>query len=182
MGEGMMEIIQGTWEFVLNPHLLPSPLYDIWRIGRIVFVAFSIFLLGMIIYLLHVNEYLIYRFKENFSERVKGKPHHGIKIEKNWKEIMEQAKDDREAERKLAVIEADDTINEVLGKLGYEGDSLLEKLDGLNKEIIPNIEEVRDAHRRRRDIVYDPDTSLSKEDAVKIVSLYEEVFKDMQLL
>ena len=182
MVSGVVETLQVLLEYIVNPGLLPSPYYDIWWWGRAVFLFVTLLLVGGIIFLFSVNDYLKYRFKENYSEYMKGKPHQPVKIEKDWKEIAKQAKDENEAERKMAVIEADDVINEVLGKLGYEGEDLLEKLDGLNKEIIPNIEEVREAHRKRRDIVYDPNTALSKEEAVEIISVYEEIFEDLQVL
>jgi len=103
-------------------------------------------------------------------------------MEENWSEIIKQAKSEKEADRKMAVIEADDIINDVLSQLGYGGDTLPEKLERLNEEIIPNLNEIKEAHKKRKEISYDPNKELSSQDAVNLVSVYEKVFKDLQII
>ncbi len=168
-------------EHIRNPELISPTFFVIWQGLRIIFLLISVFFIGMLIFLLFKSGYMDYRFKEDYAELKKTKPAFKVKVDKNWDEVIKQAKDEREAERKMAIIEADDIVNDVLTQVGYEGGDLLEKLEGLSKEIIPNIEEVKDAHRKRRDIVYDPNRSLSREEAIELVSVYERVFKDLQV-
>jgi len=168
-------------EYIRNPELISPTFFVIWQGLRIIFLLISIFFIGMIIFLLFKSGYMDYRFKENYAELKKTKPALKVKVDKSWDEVIKQAKDEKEAERKMAIIEADDIVNDVLTQVGYEGESLSEKMEGLSEEIIPNIEEVKDAHKKKRDIVYDPNRSLSREEAVEIVSVYEKVFKDLQI-
>lgn len=164
-----------------NPEMISADFYIIWQGLRIIFIIIALLFLGLLVFLFSVNGYLKYRYKEDAFERLKGKPFFNIKLKSNWDEIMEHAKDENESERKLAVIEADDTLNDALSKLGYEGDTLLEKLEGLTPEVVPNLEDLEDAHRERRDISYDPSKGLSKEEAKRLISIYEETFKYFQI-
>ncbi len=177
----MEEIIEKIYEYFLNPEAVSPTFAYIFSVLRIIFITVSVLMVGMIIFLVTKSPYLQFRFREKHTESWKRKPYQEIKIDKDWNEILRQAKDEDESERKLAVIEADDLINDVLSQLGYEGETLLEKLSGLTKEIIPNIEDVRSAHKERRDMVYDPNKNVSKEEATKLISTYEEVFKDLQI-
>ncbi len=166
----------------MDPGSISPTVGFIYNTLRVIFLTISALMIGMIIFLLYKSPYLDLRFRERDSESRQRRPYQKVKIDDDWKEILRQAKSDDESERKLAVIEADDLVNNVLAQLGYGEGSLLEQLDGLNEEIIPNIEEVKKAHRERRDMTYDPTKKVSKEKAAELVSVYEEIFKDLQLI
>ncbi len=171
-----------VFTYLANPTTLPSPFYEIWWWVRAGFLVFTTFLVVLLAYVYSVSEYRFYRFYETSSEYRDFKPDWGIKIDKNWEEVKKKASHEKEAERKLAVIEADDIINSAFEQIGYTGSDLIEKLDGLNKDIVPLIEELKEAHRIKRDLVYDPNRSMSKEEAERIVSYYDATIKDMQIL
>ncbi len=177
----MEELTQLSANYILNPELISPTFHSVWSIARGIFFVISIILIGLLVFLLSVNSYLDLRFRERYTEFKKAKPYHEVKVDTDWKEVSSQAQDEKEAERKLAVIEADDMLNSVLEQMGYEGESLVEKLNGLNEEIIPNLEEVKKAHKVRRDIIYDQSRGLSKEEAVNLISVYEKVFKELQI-
>lgn len=177
----MAEYVQTILKIIANPEHISPDFFIIWQGLRILFIIASLLLAGAFIYLSILNNYFNYRLKEDYIEFKKSKPFFNIKIDKDWEKIMRHANHDKESERKLAVIEADDTLNSVLSKLGYEGENLLEKLEGLNQEIVPNLEELKEVHKERRDLVYDPNKSLPKEEAQRIISVYEETFKNFQI-
>ena len=179
--EILTDFIQEVLKYIANPELISPTFFSFWQVLRIIFLAITVFFIGLLAYLFRVNGYLDMRFIEDHMEFRKTKPHLKVKIDKDWDEIVKQSKSEKEAERKLAVIEADDTLDDVLSQVEYKGETLMEKLEGLNEDVIPHIEEIKDAHRKRRDINYDPNTSLSKKEAEEIVSLYGEVLKDMQI-
>ncbi len=179
-----MEIIgsfEQVFSYIANPSLLPPFIYNIYFVLRIIFTIVTLFFVGLLIFLFFKSDYKSYRYLEWHSEFKNFKPYFGVKLDQNWEDIVEQAKDDNESERKLAIIEADDMIDSALAQLGYTGDNLMEKLDGLNKDIIPKIDELKEAHRLKRDLVYDPNKSVSKEDAERVIKDYEETFKDLQI-
>ncbi len=180
--ENIIEALGEAFHFVMNPQLFPSPYFEIWWTVRAGFVLVSAFFIGMLIYLYFVSDYKFYRFSENIKEYKSFKPDWGIKIEHNWEEIKKNANHEKEAERKLSIIEADDMVDNILGQLGYQGQDLIEKLEGLNKDIIPLIEELKEAHRIKRDLVYDPNKSIDKKETERLIGYYEETIKDLQII
>ncbi len=184
----MEEVINQTLQqieeilfYVANPELISPDFFVVWHGVRLFAIIASFALFGLLIYLLSVNDYLKYRFREDYEEYMKSKPFMNVKLKKNWGEILKHSQHSIESERKLAVIEADDALNDIFAQLGYKGENLMQKLEGLTEEIVPNLEELKDAHRKKRDIVYDPNKNLSKDEAKKIISAYEETFKYFQI-
>ncbi len=178
----IIDSTQEVFKYIANPELVSPTFFTVWQVLRIAFLVVTAFFVGLLVYLFSVNDYLDMRYLDDISEFRKTKPRLKVSLGKDWKDVVEHAKSGKEAERKMAVIEADDMIDSALSKIGYGGETLLDKLAVLNKEIIPNIEEVKDAHRKRRDIAYDPNKSISREEAEQIISVYEEVFKDLRIL
>ncbi len=170
-----------VFKYIASPELLPPSIYGFYSVLRIIFTIVTLFFIGVLIFVFFASDYKMYRYQEWHSEYKKRKPYWGIKLNQNWDDVLKQANDDNESERKLAIIEADDMINDALSQMGYSGEDLIAKLDGLNKEIIPKIEELKTAHRLKRDLVCDPNKSISKEEAQRVLKDYEETFKDLQI-
>ncbi len=165
-----------------NPHLFPQPLFWTYQILRFLFIIVSVFLAGMLIFLLARNQYVKNRYLKDWSEFVESKPYGKAKIVKEWDRIIKQMREGGDSEKKLAIIEADDMVNEMLEKMGYKDEKLEAKLESVNKNIIPNVEDLKKIHKRKRDIVYDPGYIISEEEAEEIMSVYEKTFKDIQFL
>jgi len=176
--EGLAKIVA----YLTNPELYPPLVFLLFQILRFFFIVFSVFLAGMIVFLLTQNRYLEFRYFNDWAEFKKKKPYTKENIVKEWNKIVKQAREGDDSDRKLSIIEADEKVNEILGKLGYEGKNIEEKLSDLNEDIVPNMEELRKVHKRKRDIVYDPGYILSKEEANEMISVYEKTFKHMQFL
>ncbi len=178
----MVEIIKEVINYIANPTLLPSIIFTVIQIMKWAFIVFSSFLLIMLIFLLSRNTYLDKRYINDWSEFIKAKPYRKVKIVRDWEKIVKRAKEGDESDRKLAIIEADDTVNDILGKLGYGGSNLEHKLLNLNKDVIPNIEELKRAHKIRRDLVYDPNYTLTENESRELIEIYQKTFKDMQFI
>jgi hypothetical protein len=100
-----------------------------------------------------------------------------------FKKIMERLKSQNEDEAKLAIIEADDFLNESLNKIGYKKEqSLGEKLDETAPDIIPNLEEVREVHNIRNNIIHDPAYRLELEEAKRLLLVYEKALQSLETL
>jgi hypothetical protein len=87
-----------------------------------------------------------------------------------------------ESEYKLAVIEADSVLDDILKRMGFAGQTLGERLEKLTSASLTNIEEVREAHKTRNNIVHDPNYRLSLDEARKLISIYEKALVDLQAL
>jgi hypothetical protein len=104
------------------------------------------------------------------------------RIEKQWIKIMEKLETGKEAEYKLAVIEADSMLDNILEKMGYSGENLRDRLKHLTQATIPNLDTLLEAHKIRNNIVHDPDYRLSLEETKKVLAIYEKTFQDIRAL
>lgn len=151
-------------------------------IVKTIFIAFSVFAVGMIIFLLRKTMWLNFRYGQDVSEFVSWRGLEAPKLTKNWLKITNRLNAGIESEYKLAVIEADSLLDEVLKRMGYSGETLGDRLKQLTPKICPNVDEVREAHQIRSNIVHDPDYRLSFAEAQKVVLIYEQILRSFEVL
>jgi len=148
---------------------------------KLAFMVVSITFLFIIFLLLLKASWLKYLVLENAVEFITYRPFGAKKTFKKWIKIIKKLESNKESEYKLAIIEADNLLNDVFEKMDYKGKTMKEKLDQFEPAILPNIDEVRQAHQTRNDIVYDPDYQLTLDQAKKILDIYEKSFRDLEL-
>lgn len=167
------EIIQ----FILYPE------FKGWLlIFKIIFLGFSVFFGGFIIWALintsWLKRILLWDLKEFFLYR----PIEIEQFKKAWKKIQKRIGEKIEAEHKLAILEADSLLEEVLAKKGYRGTNFEEKIQQLIPDVLESLDEIREAHKLRDDIIHDPSLHLSPEQAKKTISIYEKVLKALDAI
>ncbi len=162
-------------QFILNP-ILPD-----WLLGiKIIFLLLSLFFIGFIMFALIKTRWLrvlmIWDWIEFFTYR-----HFGlVSVNRKWMKIQKRFKMGKEPESKLAIIEADALLDEILKGMGYAGQTLGERLDTLTIDVLKNLEEVRKAHQIRSNIVYDLSYHLDRETAKKVLDIYEKALINLQ--
>lgn len=105
------------------------------------------------------------------------------KLKKNWnKKIIEKLKSSRETDWKIAIIEADEIIDDLLDRLGYSGENMGERLKEVSSNQIENIDELRQAHEFKNRIVHEDDLELTKEKTEEIIGYYENFLKYFEVL
>lgn len=101
-------------------------------------------------------------------------------MEKNWAKITARLKAELESEWKIAIIEADSILNDILMRMGFGGETLGERLDKLTAAFLSNLQQVREAHKVCNNIVHDPDYRVSLDEAKRVVGIYEQALRDLQ--
>jgi hypothetical protein len=104
------------------------------------------------------------------------------KLVRQWQKTRVRLETGLESEYKLAVIEADSTLDEILKKMGYVGETMGERMEKINVAVLPNIEDVWAAHKIRNNIVHDPDFRLSLDETKRAISIYEKALTDLGAL
>jgi len=104
------------------------------------------------------------------------------KVSQTWKKIIKRLEKFSESETKLAIIEADDLLNEILERMGYSGETLGEKLKQLSEVILPNLDEVLEAHKIRSNIVHDPTYRLSSGEGRRVLKIYEKALLNLEAI
>jgi len=149
---------------------------------KIIFFILSFLFLIITAYFLKTSGYHKIRIWQDVMEIFTYRPYGIERISKKWQEIKSRLDSPSEAEHKLAVIEAEDILDNILKRMGYKGETLEERLNQLSPFQLPTIGEILEVHKIRNNIIYDPDYRLSLEQAKKILEIYEKTFKDLQAL
>ncbi len=147
---------------------------------RLGFWVTILVLLGGIIFFIIKSSWIRYSILYDAAEFLTFRPFGVKKIEKQWTTIRSRLDTGLESEYKLAVIEVDNMMEDILKRMGYSGETLGERLKGLTAATLPNIEEVKAVHQIRNNIVHDPDYRLSLEETKNVLEVYEKAFRDLQ--
>lgn len=171
----MNDLLQKIISFLLYPS------FDGWLFSlRIVFLAASLLLLVVIVFLFFKASWIRYLIWYDANEFIKYRPHGVIKVEKTWRKTKARADTGLESEYKLAVMEADSILDDMLKRMGYHGETLGERLNALTPVTLSGIDQVKEAHQIRNNIIHDPDYRLSLDQTKKVLDAYEQALKDLE--
>ena len=148
---------------------------------KIIFIAISVFLFGWVVFLLKNTSWFKYYFALDLLEFLSYKPHQKIGLVKRWEKIKKRLERGWEAEAKLAIIEADKLLDDVLKLMGYGGTDIESRLKKLTTDKVTNLDALLKAHEIRNSIVHDPDYHLLLEKAEEVILTYEQTFKHLGL-
>lgn len=99
-----------------------------------------------------------------------------------WQGVLRHLESLNESEWRVAVIEADKIIDNVLDQKEFQGESVAEKLSGIDREQMKSLDLLWEAHKVRNRIVHKSDYRIEQSEARRIISYYEEALKDLQAL
>jgi hypothetical protein len=163
-----------TYYFIIDPE------FEGWLlIARNAFLFVSGILLLLLVILLVVSGWIRNRYTEDLYEATSYKPFGVKQSAKEWKRISARIKSGEESDHKLALIEADDLLEERLRAMGYKGGKMQDLLSQVPGTILPNVEEVIRVHQLRNNIVHDPDYKLDPEEASEAISIFERALQEL---
>ncbi|MDO8603910.1 MAG: hypothetical protein Q7K40_00625 [bacterium] len=101
-----------------------------------------------------------------------------------WQVILNHVNSESPAEWKLAILEADNILDEILEEEGYVGDTLAEKLKTMSRTKIASYNDIWEAHKVRNEIAHGGaiDMDLSKKLARDTVAKFGNAFKELGYL
>lgn len=102
--------------------------------------------------------------------------------EKRWKEITSRLDGQNISHYKVAVLEADAFIENLIGQMGYEGKNFKERLEHIPDGKIISLQSLREAHEVRNRIVREEDFALSHDDAKETLTKYQKLLEELRLL
>jgi hypothetical protein len=146
---------------------------------QVFFFILSCVFLIVVIYVLSRSNWAKIFVLEQATEFFTYHPYGSKRMPKDWSKILEKLKTGKESEYKLAIVEADKALDEVLKK-NYRGASFEDRLNEVSSTIVPNIEGLRENHKIRNEIVFDPDYGLTLDDAKKMVKIYEKALFELR--
>lgn len=100
-----------------------------------------------------------------------------------WEKVIKYANSENESDWRLAIIEADVMLEELLHASGYVGESVGDILKSIDKSEFLTIEDAWNAHRVRNAIAHSGgDFKLSERETKRVVALFENVFREFRLI
>lgn len=84
---------------------------------------------------------------------------------------------------KIAILEADNILDQIVERMGYDGATLGERMKQIEASDFPYLEEAWVAHKTRNSIAHKgTDYELSRSDAERTINIYHRVFKELGYL
>lgn len=100
-----------------------------------------------------------------------------------WQKIVALSESKNSSDWRLAIIEADIILDELLDSLHLPGDTMGERLKAVEKSDFTTIEFAWEAHKVRNTIAHEGSNFLLNDrETRRIISLYEAVFKEFFLI
>jgi hypothetical protein len=100
-----------------------------------------------------------------------------------WEKVVEHVRSENPSDWRLAIIEADIILDELLTKMGYQGDSLGEKLKQMTKGDVKSIDQAWEAHKIRNQIAHEGgDFILTQRETKRVIDMYTAVFSELKYI
>lgn len=96
-----------------------------------------------------------------------------------WNRVMEHASSNDEHKWRLAILEADIMLNELLDVQGYKGETMGEKMKQVNRADFNSIDDAWEAHKMRNRVAHEgSEITLTERDKNRIIGQYARVFNE----
>lgn len=99
-----------------------------------------------------------------------------------WKKITTLADSDNSSDWKLAIIEADKALDNMLSVIGYQGDGVGDKLMGVESGDFLSLDDAWEAHKIRNKIAHQSDFNLPEREVKRVIGLYEKAFREFDYI
>lgn len=100
----------------------------------------------------------------------------------NWQEIRELMSSDNASDWNMAMLRADAQLDDTLQHLGYEGETIADRLRIVDPTKLQSMDRVWSAHRLRNAIAHDPLQLFTREMIMHALESYEMGFKELGML
>lgn len=98
---------------------------------------------------------------------------------KDWENVKKHIESPNENDWRQAIIEADIMLDIMLSKIGYDGDTVAEKLKNVEESDFVTLQKAWEAHKIRNRIAHDGSKfKINRGEAERVIGLFEQVFKE----
>ncbi len=104
------------------------------------------------------------------------------KMKARWDKIRKRLEGGNEADYKVAIIEADGVIDDLIRRMGYKGENMMERIKNIPSGQLDKIEEIREAHEVMNRIVHEEKFRVSRETAEAVLVKYEHFLRHFEVL
>lgn len=151
---------------------------------------FAIFFIAVIIYATirmfeirkkeHIHlHHEIEEYAHNQALKQKEMQEVGVFKNERWKKVLDYLFSANENDWKLAIIEADSMLFDLLTQLKFKGDTLGDKLKDADRDTFHSLSLAWEAHNIRNKIAHEGSSfEVSLHEAKRVIALYEQIFQE----
>lgn len=104
-------------------------------------------------------------------------------VNEKWQKVLVHINSANPSDWKLAILECDIMLADILEKMGYMQQSIGEKLKSIEPSDFTNIEAAWEAHKIRNSIAHEgSDFMINEREAKRVIGLYEAVFREFAFI
>jgi hypothetical protein len=175
----IMEYLQPVINVLANPHT--------WTVIGVISAFISILCIGIIIFsLVRLREIQIYDKREvdhEIHEALMRDQETSRNENPRWHYVLTLVESPNESDWRVAIIEADNMLEELLRERGFQGDTLSELLEGAKSGGILTIQNAWDAHIVRNKIAHEGSNfPLSQVEARRVIKMFQNVFEELRII
>ncbi len=100
------------------------------------------------------------------------------KTQLRWDRVLQEANSESDQSRRLAILEADIMLGELLDELGYRGETLADKMRQVPKAQFNTIDIAWEAHKARNRIAHESGYEIPPYEVKRLIGLYDKVFRE----
>ncbi|OHA46928.1 MAG: hypothetical protein A2541_00055 [Candidatus Taylorbacteria bacterium RIFOXYD2_FULL_36_9] len=104
-------------------------------------------------------------------------------VNEKWQKVLTHINSVNQSDWKLAILECDIMLSEILEKMGYMQESIGEKLKVVESSDFLSIESAWEAHKIRNAIAHEgSEFMINEREAKRVIGLYEVVFREFKYI
>lgn len=96
-----------------------------------------------------------------------------------WKRIDTLTQSTNANDWRIALIEADAVMDELIKNMGFPGENMGERMKGMVKSDFPLLDSAWEVHRLRNTLAHETGYQLTKTEMDKAMDTYHRIFKDL---
>lgn len=151
------------------------------KLKPIALIFVLLFLAGIIYSLIRIRQIRQEEEKE-FGKIVIAKGIEEKKREK-WNQVVDLVSSENQNDWRLAIIEADTMLDDMLDVMGYKGEGIGEKLKQVERSDFDTLDQAWEAHKVRNSIAHaGSDYVLTQREAKRVIDLYKQVFEEFEFI
>ena len=163
-------------DFVVSGHT--------WFVIGFISSSLTVFLIGVIIFsLVRMREIQLHE-KREIDHEIREALARDAEADRNtnprWKYILTILESPNESDWRMAIIEADTMLDELLQERGFTGESLGERLKAAESSGFATLQSAWDAHTTRNQIAHaGSEFPITQVEARRVIKIYENVFEEL---
>jgi len=161
-----------------------------WEVIKIIMTVISVFCISVMVYCAvrmfeirrkehaHLHEEILEYARHQKEREAERRKMEELSRNPRWVSVINYLNSEDPAQWKMAILEADGMLEDLLEQLGFQGEGLGEKLKSADPEKFRDLTIAWEAHTVRNKIAHEGSTfEISSREAKRIIALYEQIFR-----